>query len=142
MKNNSPNLGNFKDDNSGFTLMENQHSKDLEWKQQHASLGNFKDDNSGFTLMEMLMVMFIIAMILLLVIPNITKNQQTAEEGACVAYVQTVQTQVTAFDLANKRKPNSLAELKTAGYIVSTECTDKTPLNLDKDGNVTAKPKK
>ena len=39
----------------------------------------FLKSKNGFTLLEMLMVMFIIAVLLLLTIPNITKHKESVD---------------------------------------------------------------
>ena len=45
----------------------------------------------GFTLIEMLIVLFIIAILLILIIPNITKNIDTAKDKSSEAYEKTVE---------------------------------------------------
>ncbi len=87
-------------------------------------------NNNGFTLLEMLMVMFIIAILLLLTIPNITKHKKGVDERGCDAYADMVQTQVTAYEMVEGKLPGSLAQLKTSGYITSTTCSDGTNLVL------------
>jgi len=41
-------------------------------------------NKDGFTLIEMLIVLFIIAILLILIIPNITKNIDTAKDNTNV----------------------------------------------------------
>ena len=43
-------------------------------------------DKNAFTLIEMLIVLFIIAILLILIIPNITKNIDTAKDKSSEAY--------------------------------------------------------
>lgn len=96
-------------------------------------------NNKGFTLMEMLMVMLIIAILILLVIPNITKSKESAENTGCKAYVETVQTQVISYELANNGDiPGNLDILANEGYITSTTCSDGTQIIMDSEGNVSA----
>lgn len=92
-----------------------------------------KLNKKGFTLLEMLMVMFIISVLLLLIIPNITQHKDSVEETSCDAYVETVQAQVLAYELAEGSPPASLNDLESAGYINSTTCSDGTPLQLTDD---------
>ena len=49
-------------------------------------------NKDGFTLIEMLIVLFIIAILLILIIPNITKNIDTAKDKSSEAYEKTVQS--------------------------------------------------
>lgn len=88
------------------------------------------NDEKGFTLLEMLMVMFIISVLLLLTIPNITKHKKGVDETGCEAYADMVQTQVSAYEMVEGHLPTSLEQLKTAGYIGSTTCSDGTSLVL------------
>lgn len=50
-----------------------------------------KEKENGFTLIEMLIVLFIITMLILIAIPNITKHFQTVDDKGCNAYVKMVQ---------------------------------------------------
>ena len=90
-------------------------------------------NKNAFTLLEMLMVMFIISVLLLLTIPNITKHKQTVDEKGCESYADMVQTQVTAYELAEGKLPASIGALESAGYIPSSTCSDGTTLKLDGD---------
>ncbi len=92
-------------------------------------------NNQGFTLMEMLMVVFIIATLLILTIPNITKHKQNVEETSCQAYADLVQTQVVAYMLAENQTP-TIEQLEANGYIASKTCSDGTSLSIDGDGQV------
>ncbi len=90
----------------------------------------FLKSKKGFTLLEMLMVMFIIAVLLLLTIPNITKHKERVDERGCLTYADTVQTQVSAYEMVEGELPTSLDQLVSAGYIPSTTCKDGTGLTL------------
>ncbi len=91
--------------------------------------------DDGFTLLEMLMVVFIIATLLILTIPNITKHKDNVEGTSCDAYVDIVQTQEIAYELENETVP-SISELQSAGYIDSAECSDGRSVAIDGEGNV------
>ena len=54
----------------------------------------------GFTLIEMLMVLFIIAILLILIIPNITKNIDTAKDKSSEAYEKN--SSITSNSIRNK----------------------------------------
>lgn len=95
-----------------------------------------KINNKGFTLLEMLMVVFIISLLLILVIPNITKHKDSVEKTTCESYAAMAQTQATAYELAEGEVPQSIAQLVESGYIVSPTCDDGTPLEIDGKGEV------
>lgn len=56
----------------------------------------------GFTLIEMLIVLFIITVLILIAIPNVTKHFSTVDDKGCKAYVSMVQGQVEAYRIDEK----------------------------------------
>lgn len=91
----------------------------------------------AFTLLEMLMVIFIIALLLLLTIPNITKHKESINQTACLAYADMAQTQATAYEIAEDKTISSIEELVSKGYITSPTCDDGTPLQINGKGEIT-----
>ncbi|GBG04585.1 competence type IV pilus major pilin ComGC [Lactobacillus rodentium] len=67
----------------------------------------------GFTLIEMVIVIAIIAILILLVVPNLTKQKDRAESRTDEAFRSTLQTQVELADDKNI----SLEELNKEGFI-------------------------
>lgn len=96
-----------------------------------------KIDNLGFTLLEMLMVIFIISLLLLLTIPNITKHKEGVSNTTCEAYADMAQTQATAYEIAEKEEPASIDSLVSEGYIPSATCENGIPLEMTGKGEVT-----
>lgn len=94
-------------------------------------------NNKGFTLLEMLMVIFIIALLLLLTIPNITKHKDNVSETTCKAYADMAQTQAQAYELAKGDPPASIKDMVNEGYLSSPTCEDGTNLILSGKGEVT-----
>lgn len=74
-------------------------------------------NKEGFTLIEMLIVLFIIAILLILIVPNITKNIDTAKEKSSDAYLKTVQSQVTAYELNENDTDVTFEKLVSKGYL-------------------------
>ena len=74
-------------------------------------------NEKGFTLVEMLIVLAIISILILIAIPNVTKQSKTIDEKGCDAYVQMVQGQVEAYKLDNKTYPDELGDLVTEGFL-------------------------
>jgi len=85
---------------------------------------------SGFTLIEMMIVLVIISILLLIVVPNVTKNQELANTKGCEATIELINTQVVAYQVEHNKLPASISELKTKNYIQSTECPGGTELKL------------
>ena len=74
-------------------------------------------NKDGFTLIEMLIVLFILAILLILIIPNITKNIDTAKDKSSEAYEKTVQSQVTAYEINEKDKDVTFEKLVEKHYL-------------------------
>ena len=74
-------------------------------------------NEKGFTLVEMLIVLAIISILILIAIPNVTKQSKTIDEKGCNAYVQMVQGQVEAYKLENKSYPDGFEDLVTQGFL-------------------------
>lgn len=84
----------------------------------------------------MMIVLLIISVLILLAIPNVTKNSKSIDEKGCGAYVKMVQGQVEAFKMDKLRYPTNFEELVTDDYFPETPvCPDGTALSLT-DGKV------
>lgn len=59
----------------------------------------------GFTLIEMMIVLTIISVLLLIIVPNITKNSSVANDKSCDATIKMVQGQIGVYMSENNGKP-------------------------------------
>ncbi|KAA6454821.1 prepilin-type N-terminal cleavage/methylation domain-containing protein [Bacillus atrophaeus] len=75
------------------------------------------NNEKGFTLIEMLIVLFIISILLLITIPNVTKHNQSIQKKGCEGLQNMVKAQVTAFELDHDGKTPSLGDLQSEGYV-------------------------
>ncbi|ANZ33281.1 competence type IV pilus major pilin ComGC [Staphylococcus carnosus] len=71
----------------------------------------------AFTLLEMLLVLLVISVLLILIIPNIAKQSEHVQATGCEAQQKMVNSQIEAYSLKNNRKPDSIDELVTQGYL-------------------------
>jgi prepilin-type N-terminal cleavage/methylation domain len=76
----------------------------------------FTKKEKGFTLVEMMIVLFVITILLLITIPNVTKNNETIGEKGCEGMVKMVETQVQAYYLEHGVMPGSIEQLVSGGY--------------------------
>ncbi|MGM0835676.1 MAG: competence type IV pilus major pilin ComGC [Bacillota bacterium] len=76
----------------------------------------FKNEQ-GFTLVEMLLVMLVITVLLLIMLPNVTKNSGLIGDKGCDALVKMVEAQMQAYRLENDREPSDLQDLNTPDYL-------------------------
>lgn len=93
-------------------------------------------NESGFTLIEMLIVLLVISVLLIITIPNVTKNNSTINTKGCEAFVRMVEAQVQAYEMDNKRLPVNVEELKTAEYLTQTTCPNGEQVKIGADGSV------
>lgn len=75
------------------------------------------NSEKGFTLIEMLIVLFIIAVLVLIMIPNITKHFSSVDEKGCDAYVKMVQGQVEAYKIDTGKYPANVSQLVQEKYL-------------------------
>jgi competence protein ComGC len=70
----------------------------------------------GFTLIEMLIVLFIISVLILVTVPNVTKHFASIDEKGCDAYISMVQAQVEAYKIDYLKYP-TVKQLQEEGYV-------------------------
>lgn len=70
----------------------------------------------AFTLLEMLMVLLIISVLMLLFIPNLSKQKEKVTDKGNAAVVKIVENQAELYELNEGKKP-SLSELVQNGNI-------------------------
>ena len=76
---------------------------------------------SSFTLIEMAIVLFIIALLMLLFLPNLGSQKQKAEEKQADAMVKVVQTQVDLYSIDNDTNSVSYGDLSSQGYLTQEQ---------------------
>ena len=89
------------------------------------------NNERGFTLIEMLIVLLVISVLLIITIPNMSKNSTTVKDKGCEALLKTTEAQVEAYFIDNSIYPDSLETLITDGYITQSTCPDGSELQYD-----------
>lgn len=75
---------------------------------------------NGFTLIEMLIVLFVISVIMLLVIPNISKNKSSIDSTGNEAFATVVQTQLDLYKMSESgtiTDGTTIDVLESSGYL-------------------------
>ncbi|SDB23604.1 competence protein ComGC [Streptococcus henryi] len=75
---------------------------------------------SAFTLVEMLIVLLIISFLMLLFVPNLTKQKVAVQDKGNAAVIKVVESQMDLYELGNG-KSVTVEELKNAGYITKEQ---------------------
>ncbi len=87
-------------------------------------------NQKGFTLIEMMIVLLVISVLLVITVPNVTKNNSSINEKGCDAFVKMVQGQVQAYELDDNELPVSVAALKDGGYITQEKCPSNKEITI------------
>ncbi|MDW7798703.1 competence type IV pilus major pilin ComGC [Streptococcus canis] len=74
----------------------------------------------GFTLLEMLLVILVINVLMLLFVPNLSKQKDRVTETGHTAVVKLVENQAELYELSQGSKP-SLSQLKEDGSITDKQ---------------------
>lgn len=76
-----------------------------------------KRGSSGFTLIEMMVVISIIIILLAVAMPIYSRSVNLAKEDAFRQSLETLNKVIFQYTLDKQKPPQSLGDLKTAGYI-------------------------
>ncbi|MGG9992520.1 competence type IV pilus major pilin ComGC [Streptococcus suis] len=74
----------------------------------------------GFTLVEMLVVLGIISLLLLLFVPNLSKQKDAVQEKGNAAVVKVVESQMELYELEHDKEA-TVEDLQQAGYITEKQ---------------------
>ncbi|ARK31433.1 competence type IV pilus major pilin ComGC [Halalkalibacter krulwichiae] len=94
----------------------------------------------GFTLIEMLIVLMIISVLLLIVVPNMSKNNDVANDKGCEATVKLIQAQVHAYKLENTSFPQNLDVLESEKYVEKITCPNGADVGYDASTGIVSTP--
>ena len=71
----------------------------------------------GFTLIELLVVLSIVMMLMLLVIPNVTKKLNSIKDKGCDALLSMINSQIQLYEINHGYLPNDIDDLVDEDYI-------------------------
>jgi competence protein ComGC len=95
-------------------------------------LTGFINNKKGFTLIEVMVVLVIISILLLVFIPNLTKNQNVANSKSCEATLELVEAQIIAYQIDNDgQSPASVSAMQEAGYVDRDTCPDGSSITIN-----------
>ena len=98
-------------------------------------------NEKGFTLVEMMIVLFIITILLLITIPNVSKNYSSINEKGCDGLVNMVQSQIQAYQIDKGEYPENIGVLVTNNYLDDAPvCPNGEKIEVD-DGTAIRSPK-
>ena len=75
------------------------------------------EKKNGFTILEMMIVMLIVALLLLITLPNIQQKEQVIRKKGCEALLEIVNSQIMLYEIDQLETPSSVQELIDFGYL-------------------------
>lgn len=82
------------------------------------------EKKNGFTILEMMIVMLIVALLLLITLPNIQQKEKIIRNKGCEALLEIVNSQIMLYEIDQLETPTSVQELidfwlfkKRTGYM-------------------------
>jgi competence protein ComGC len=93
-------------------------------------------NQKGFTLIEMMIVLLVISVLLMITVPNVTKNNSTINEKGSEAFIKMVQGQIQAYEMENKEIP-TVEKLVAGDYLVDEKGPAGQYIHISVDGVVT-----
>ena len=80
-------------------------------------------NNKGFTLVEMMIVLLIISVLILVTIPNVTKQSASIDSKGCEALVKMVEGQVGSYKIDHNDVPKTMDEMIEKEYLTDSNTT-------------------
>lgn len=72
---------------------------------------------NGFTVLEMMIVMLVVALLLLITLPNIQQKEEIIRNKGCQALLDIVDSQIILYEIENLKTPGSIQDLINDGYL-------------------------
>ena len=93
-----------------------------------------KKTESGFTLIELMVVMLIIAVLMMIAIPNYVAAVKSAHEAVLKEDLHVMRNAIDSYTMDKQKAPQSLQDLVDAGYL---KVIPVDPMTRSSDGWVT-----
>lgn len=95
-------------------------------------------NNRAFTLLEMIVVLFVVAILMLLIVPNMNDKRDRIDKQGTQALASVIQTQAALYALENKNQGVSLDALAAKGYLSAKQVQEaqERQISLSGDGHV------
>ncbi len=98
------------------------------------------NNEKGFTLIEMVLVLFIISVLMLLIIPNLSGKKNAIEAQGNEALQTVVQAQADMYELDTGVEASNFEELASDNYINEKQLSEANAKLVITAGEVSAKP--
>ncbi|WP_083647643.1 competence type IV pilus major pilin ComGC [Ileibacterium valens] len=91
------------------------------------------EDLNGFTILEMMIVMLVIALLLLVTLPNIQQKEKIIRAKGCEALLDIVDSQILLYEIDHLETPSDISDLIAEGYLDKGQdrCPDGSEVFID-----------
>lgn len=92
---------------------------------------------NAFTVLEMMIVMLVVALLLLITLPNIQQKEKIIRSKGCSALLDIVNSQILLYEIDHDQTPTSISQLIEGGYLEKNQdsCPNgKKVVIIDGDG--------
>ena len=72
---------------------------------------------NAFTLIEMMIVLLIIAILLLITLPNIQQKEGVIRNKGCSALIEVINSQIMLYEINEEETPTSVSQLISKDYL-------------------------
>lgn len=72
---------------------------------------------NAFTVLEMMIVMLVVALLLLITLPNIQQKEKIIRSKGCSALLDIVNSQILLYEIDHDQTPTSISQLIEGGYL-------------------------
>lgn len=81
---------------------------------------------NAFTVLEMMIVMLVVALLLLITLPNIQQKEKIIRSKGCSALLDIVNSQILLYEIDHDQTPTSISQLIEGGYLEKNQdsCTN------------------
>lgn len=87
---------------------------------------------NGFTLLEMMIVMLIVAVLLIITLPNIQQKEKIIRAKGCDAMLEVINSQILLYEIDHDETPTSIDQLINEGYLKQAQsvCPNGQPASI------------
>lgn len=78
---------------------------------------------NAFTVLEMMIVMLVVALLLLITLPNIQQKEKIIRSKGCSALLDIVNSQVLLYEIDHDETPSNISQLIDGGYLKQSQDT-------------------
>lgn len=77
--------------------------------------------SNGFTILEMMVVLLVVAVLLMITLPNIQQKETVIRGKGCEALLEIVNSQIMLYEIDHDQTPTDVSQLISEGYLKESQ---------------------